>query len=1325
METALPVDELPFRENSFKGSHFEAFTGQLLTSGLRVSLPDSVGRELLYTLTDVRPRKGPGVAQGGRDFEAKAHRLTAAGRSDELPETWWFECKHRAEVGDFTSAKAEEAARACPSPEAQRKFLLVSHVVNWAEDFERAHPEWQVWDSRKLCALVLALPPERAARLLHRCFGTLWVKRLVKGAAANASLLSAASFFETPLQEKSLFHHPEKFLGSPEPLEELLSRLAPDGPRVLLLLGGGGAGKSRLLLEAARRLESAEPARPTLFINPHARPFEIELEYFDREAVLVFDDTHLYPEQVREALAAAHAQPGVQLVLSARPQVAEDLVYAARLAQFDLTQIGRLELPLAWSPNEIRALLATLLPDTDALSIRHLATLADGSPLVATLAAQLIRTRNLTPQTSVTADEFRGELFRRFARANIEPLLDEAHESEWLALLQMLSALSPVVWAPDFAERAAKFLGWDAAKLQPRIERLMESGVVQRAGGWEGRPQLRVWPDVFAEHLVLDACVTPRLGLTTFSGRIQAAFSWSEVPSLLRNLAMAAWRLAEKNVATARAITARPVEEFRAAFEEAPWFNRGELLRQWAGVAFFLPDDTLDLVERAISVATALPHPAAALLQLEDDPQRGRQSMLDTVPALLGTVAANYPDERQKRALDLLWRLSRERAGEMTPWRDSTFKQLATIVTHGLKYRLPTVEGAWHWVRAKIETEIAAGGAALYEGRSTLSELLAPFMARTIEDNHSEGMTVHFGSRLVREEATRAIRHEVLALAEVITTQTEPRLTAALLPFLRKVAEPGLRPIGGPWRPGLEWQPDRLRAVAIAETMLRAHAAPQLHFLVRRFLHGLFFPDDTEQFVSAVCTALSQVRTSRELDTIDVLCGGPDDIGPNLPSENFVESFHQRERQREELAAVTARRIVAQLPDVSGARTWLHGVMAAARSAGLAVSYPEIGLALANQGRDYADQLAATIITAGDETIDYLWRWLQEGNSAAATTRQVRLTQARDACGVGRPSLTAALIAGYARWLGEASTTDAEREFGLYLAARSEGRLAGEWLSSLRIEADSPFAYFAELVRRLPEFTPDPHQLRMGFYLVVALTELPPEEQRRALVAALLARFVAAPELGDFVDFRLKQSATRYFDEVRRFLYARLARFRASPKGYEVVPHHFGFLPPIEDSANLAAWLDEGWREVLVEESHGYSPAHRLFRKIFVQSGNALERFLVDRIAATGDAGELRSIAAILQQTPGEQTPWLPAVMRAALVRARGDFAAQQDEVEEALLDACVPSMWGFENDKPDEETRTVLENLRRLASEWAHDTVMSVFFARALATAEQRFQRR
>lgn len=1328
MDSNQPIDELPFRDPAFKGSHFEAFAGQLLAAGLRIPLDDQPGREAFYELADVRPRKASGVAQGGRDFEANAHRLTAAGRSDAPPEPWWFECKHRAEVGDFTLPKAQETVRACPSPEAKRKFLLVSHAVAWAEEFEQAYPTWQVWDSRRLLALVLTLPAERAARLLHRCFGSYWVKKLVPGAAAAAPLLSASAFFETPLQSQSLFFHPEKFLGPPEPLDGLLARLVPGGPRVVLLLGGGGAGKSRLLLEVARRLESAEPARRVLFANPNARPFTVELEYFDADAVLVLDDAHLYREECRAVLAAAQARPNVQLVLAARPQVAEDLIYDARRTQFDATQIARAEMPASWKTAELRALLEELLPDTDRASVRNLATLSDGSPLLATLAAQLIRHRQLAPQAAIAAPDFRDELFRCFARANIEPLLGEARESEWLALLEMLSALSPVEWSHEFAEQAGKFLGWDAAVLQPRLERLMTSGVVQRAGGWNGKPHLRVWPDVFAEHLVLRACATPALGPTTFASHIQAAFNWTEVPGLLRNLAMAAWRIDKKDPAAARTITTQPVAEFRESFDQAPWFIRGERLRQWSSVAFFLPDDTLELVEHALTVTTAPPDETASWLLQAADPQHGRQSMLDTVPPLLGSVASHYPDARQTRALDLLWRLSRERHGGTTPWRDSTVKQLADVVVSGLKYRPDTVVGAWRWVRAKIESELAAGGETLLDGRSTLAELFTPFVMRTVEDHHSEGMTVYFGARLVREEATRAIRQEVFAAAEKAAALPDPRFAAALLPFLRQVTEPGVHPVAGPWQPGLEWQPDRLRAIAILGTMLRTHSTTVLHFLVRRFLHGAFYHNDTAEFVAAVNAALPQVRLSLELDTLNVLCGGPDDIGPNLPTGDVVETYHQRERLREDLAAATARRLIEQSPDARVALRWLHDLTAQAERFNLAVSYAEFGLALEKTDPDYAARLSEAIIGGGDETIDHLWRWLHDGGSASDASRQARLQQARAALATARPSLLAALVAGYARWLGQPATTEEERTFGLKLAARSEGKLAGEWLTALRVEANSPFAYYGELIRALPGFTPDQHQLRMGFYLVVALTELPRDEQRRAVVAALLARFVTVPALGDFVDFRLKESATRYFDEVRRFLYARLAHSRAKGtviRGYEVIPHHFGFLPPIDEPENLPAWLEEGWQEVLAGDPHPYDPAHGIFRKIFACSTEALERFLSEHVAAATAIRELQSVAAILQQAPREETPWLPAVLRAALVRARSHFPAHAPEIEEALLDACVPSVWGFDGDQPDAKTRTALAALRQLASEWAHDPVMAGFFARALATAEQRFRSR
>jgi hypothetical protein len=240
---------------------------------------------------------------------------------------------------------------------------------------------------------------------------------------------------------------------------------------------------------------------------------------------------------------------------------------------------------------------------------------------------------------------------------------------------------------------------------------------------------------------------------------------------------------------------------------------------------------------------------------------------------------------------------------------------------------------------------------------------------------------------------------------------------------------------------------------------------------------------------------------------------------------------------------------------------------------------------------------------------------------------------------------------------------------------------------------------------------------------------LPPDETRRAVLREILGRFVAAPELGDTAAFALGEAAPRYFDEVVGFLHSRVGHARTQEnKGvrYQALPFEFTALPPVpaDAQASVRRWQENLWQELLAAHPWRHDEAHRLFRIAFARSTDALEAFLFERAKQAVTPRELESVVAVLQQEQRGTVPWLPAVMRQVLLTVRERFAPAASEVEGKLTGACLPSTWGWKGDKLDEATLTVLETLRRLCAEWAHDPVMGAFLQKTLAEAETRYRR-
>ena len=520
-----------------------------------------------------------------------------------------FQCK---QVKEFHPADMRQAIERAEQgwPHADQYLLLTTCGLS-AESQALIHgrAKWMWWDASRITSEVQQLEPCEAGMNLVQRFGKEWVRRLFVW--GDQPLLPWAEFFADDVSpDRRHFHHRTNF----QPRRETLDRIeafARDGiGRALIVSAAGGQGKSRLLLELARKLEQAPGAPRVRFLNVTSRGLsEDQADWLGREGdlVLVVDDAHRVVEVLGDVARAVSKAKSVRMVVVTRPQAEESIRsqlyrqgYAERLESV-------LHLP-EWKMSDMQALAEQVLDSAHRWDASRLAGIADRCPLLVVLGGGLINTGGL-PGDLTDDSDFRERVFKGF-KEDFLRLQPENGRNRLDRLMPFLAFASPTPRSDRFLTKAAEILGCDPLDVDADVSLLGGARLVV-----ENREGLRLYPDLFADAVLLDACLD-RGGQPSFLHRtVLGRLPIEDFPSLLRNVAQADWE-ARVRKGAAHSLFDPIWNEFVRRFCDGEWrepdiawrhhddstlrpSDRGEMLRNWSDFAVFLPERTLELARLA------------------------------------------------------------------------------------------------------------------------------------------------------------------------------------------------------------------------------------------------------------------------------------------------------------------------------------------------------------------------------------------------------------------------------------------------------------------------------------------------------------------------------------------------------------------------------------------------------------------------------------------------------------------------------------------------------------------------------------------------------
>lgn len=1277
---------LPFHDPAFSWDTFEGFFCDFLAAGPTLVSKD--GGPVGVATTSLYGRRGD--SQHGIDIRAEMSNH----------EVWVFQCKHYKEWGP---GDTQEAISKC-TYQAERKFLLVTRPVSpECREIVARHPDWLLWDSNDISREFLArLPAAEAARLLYLYFGPSWPRELLD-LPGLGPLVTADAKFAPLLEEARSFHHRLDLVGRQDVLASLNDFIEAKRSRVFSLVGRGGIGKSRILREWSRNFGARHPDWTLRFVSDSPAEFGPVLDGTAKRLALVFDDAHRLDDVRRLLFPELASRKDIKLILALRPGPMDQINSELTDAGFDLTELIT-PVPLARLSGEqaLEFVEKALGPEHAARYRMRLRDLSRDCPLIAVLAAELIKRGELTERDLADTREFQTLVFGGLLR-EARPVEDRFSATRVKDLLRLLAMLAPLKPDNEFLKRAADFLGPDTQPhhVHDMLDALDNVGLLMTSGAG-----IRVTPDLLSDHLAFTACYDKHGADTTFAGRVLTHFSPDQFPRVMQHLAEAEWR-AMSDHESAGSIVEPLWKWFAARFEAGDFHERRRLLDQWANIAAFQPGRTLELAQLALRLDGAnATQPLSHLFSHAD--------VLDRLPSLLKPVAEHHAD-KTGACLDILWKLGRDKASPTHANQNHPIKVIGEIA----KYRA--------WKSIEVHRELMAWLERLLQGNDwldcghkpgwILEELLEPFFVTGVEENWSTGRTMHLRSLPIHVQNTTSLRDRVLDLCRSIVARRSTPLTLAVIDVLKHgMARAWMIRRQPPASLQKEWEPERRKALVVLGDIIRDHPVPIIHFRARQVLRGLAHHEGATGFAKSCRQLLRKMPDNIESQVLRATLGNYWEEA-DRSKKPLPEDFHKdAERKWDKFQATTARTVLAEWPATGALLDQLARWETELAPLGFQPNFRGLFLALTRIQPAHALALAADLITRPTHPHGELLDALIITPTAAKPEQRMALCER--AITTGTDELVAGAIGCFMWWRREDALPPRGWELITAAAQNASPRVAAalihfvwmnyakasradwELLASLPVAA-APEWLAGNLVGRAADLLKTP--------------PLPPSE----LVGRLLAKLDRVRSLQNYnFEHALEAFAKHYPAQVFLMVWRRHQLQKSGTTALDLLPFDF-------DLTQFAAFRDDPEAAGVIHELENrllngppLDHAERRILSIAVMQGETRETELLRLLAGASRPDQLKQLSEFARGwEAGVVILSCPNFTKCLLEKARGLGAETYAVVADPLL--CLPGSRGYTNGEADEEGKALLLAAESMAHRHANDPTLGPFYT-AVAARER-----
>lgn len=625
--------------------------------------------------------------------------------------------------------------------------------------------EWTIWDSRTLSREVDKLPRDQALTLVDRFFPSMREEFL--GVRTPSVWQTAEEAFPTSLSSP-VYSHGFRLVGRTSTLDEMAAFAAGnDGPRIAVLTGVAGQGKSRLLCELARSHDRDHGTATRVLPPGPFTPEEFDHLPTDDRLLVLIEDAHERSDDLAMVLAGVlRARPQARVVIATRPYGRLVVQQALRAAKVDEREVPRWDLS-ALRHEEAYALASEVLGQGNAHAARVVAHVAADSPLLLVNAAIAVQRGDL----DVSALQSHTDVHRLLLDVFVRSALSQSRQpDDDRALLHAVAALQPVATdVPHFQDALSAILQLPFTRINPRLKALEDTGIVVRRGA-----SVRISPDLLGDVLLAEAAVYPDDGSPT--GYLQLVRECADGDALANSLVNAGrvdWQSSGRS--SLRGGVIDPLwTVLEAEFREGGADTRIALLPLLRRIAPFQPQRVFGLTRWALDhPVTEDERPSEARWMPE---VYGQAGILREVPRVLEAVAIDL--DQLRSVYDLLWSLGRndERPLHQTP--EAPLRILTDLASYvpgkPLQYQEILLDTLPDWL------EEAAPNPA---NRMPLA-LLDPLFSSTAEGRTTEGWTLTLSRYPVRADVVAPVRKRAAGiLLDQYVSEDEGRAVAAARTF--------------------------------------------------------------------------------------------------------------------------------------------------------------------------------------------------------------------------------------------------------------------------------------------------------------------------------------------------------------------------------------------------------------------------------------------------------------------------------------------------------------------------------------------------------------
>jgi hypothetical protein len=718
--------------------------------------------------------------------------------------------------------------------------------------------------------------------------------------------ITSENFFRGWLDSDKPFNHAWKLEGRTDYIQSLNEFVESRQERIAILPGRGGIGKTKLLHAFAENFEHSEfilrfveegvsVTRENIYNLP-ARP-----------CVVVLDDAHRREQDVSTLLTLVRQRTDIKLLLSSRPYAVNYLQKLLRDAGINSRQIQQLDQLRELNREEVKALARQALGSEYARFADRLASVTKDCPLVTVVGGRLLAERAISPDLLERDADFQHDVLSRFQDALIGQVSQRIEPEFCRELLNLIAAVAPIRLTNDlFQEVAAEFLKVERPQLVSSIGILEQSGILLRRGD-----TLRITPDVLADHILNEACLTPQGESTGYTQEVFKKFQDICPTAVLQNLAELDWRIRHTSDGETD-LLADIWQEIRKEFRMASNSGRYRLLELFRDVAYYQPEQTLELVKLAMRPATTPEEKKFSDFYTHD-------IVLHQLPELLERISYSYTLKYLPYCCDLLWKLGRDDSREQY----SRFKHAMDVLTDLAKYDIDKPLTFNQKVLESVERWLKKPDA--HAHIYSPLDVLNPLLRKSGDSSSLRGSQLVVRQFTLTCEDIQPIRKQALNLISDCLALNQPKIALRALQILEKALEEPVDHLSQRISEQCEqWVPEQIQILELINTLFKRKTQALISLEVIRVLRWhihLGYSEEVRQKALEIIKSISdtyELRLTGVLANIDALDWLLNNKG-NIDLGSFTHNWEEREQRVNKVCFAVVEEFLRRYPEANEA----------------------------------------------------------------------------------------------------------------------------------------------------------------------------------------------------------------------------------------------------------------------------------------------------------------------------------------------------------------------------------------------------------------------